>query len=116
MLDQTRKFGLHAVLAHQRVGQLKARGQNIHDAVMGGTQTKTVFKLVSDDDAAVMARQVMRGDIDLERPKKGFTMPVVVDEVPFWLESESETETWSSHRAETRSSVITEEATESSGT
>jgi hypothetical protein len=30
----------------------------------------------------------MRGDIDLERPKRGITMPVVVDEVPFWLASE----------------------------
>jgi hypothetical protein len=105
MLDQTRKFGLHAVLAHQRVGQLKARGDNIYDAVMGGTQTKIVFNLVSDDDAAIMARQVMRGDIDLERPKKGFTMPVVVDEVPFWLDSETETAGGSSGTQTTRSST-----------
>jgi hypothetical protein len=110
MLDQTRKFGLHAVLAHQRVGQLKARGQAIYDAVMGGTQTKIVFKLVSDDDAAIMARQVMRGDIDLERPKKAFTMPVVVDEVPFWLESESESE------GETRSTTTARTSTQGQGT
>ncbi len=113
ILDQTRKFGLHAVLAHQRVGQLKERGgQAMHDAVMGGTQTKVVFKLESDDDAAIMARQVMRGDIDLERPKKGSMMPVVIDEVPFWLESESESEGGSTTTSYTRSYSVSEGSTE----
>ncbi|HTT98823.1 MAG TPA: hypothetical protein VMF58_12290 [Rhizomicrobium sp.] len=92
ILDQTRKFGLHAVLAHQRIGQLKKRGEGIYNAVMGGTQTKIVLGGLSDDDAGIMAREIMRGDIDLTTPKPGITMPVVVDEVPFWLESESTSE------------------------
>jgi hypothetical protein len=92
ILDQTRKFGLHAVLAHQRIGQLKQRGEGIYNAVMGNTQTKIVLGGLSDDDADIMAREIMRGDIDLTKPKPGITMPVVVDEVPFWLESESSSE------------------------
>ncbi len=91
ILDQTRKFGLHAVLAHQRIGQLKERGEGIYNAVMGGTQTKIVLGGLSDDDAGIMAREIMRGDIDLEKPKS-MTAPVVVGEVPFWLESASQSE------------------------
>lgn len=108
ILDQTRKFGLHTVLAHQRIGQLRERGEGIYNAVMGGTQTKIVLGGLSDDDAAVMAREIMRGDIDLERPKRGITMPVVVDEVPFWLESESHTEGATESRASAESFATSE--------
>lgn len=114
ILDQTRKFGLHAVLAHQRIGQLKERGESIYNAVMGGTQTKIVLGGLSDDDAAVMAREVMRGDIDLERPK--VTMPVVVDEVPFWLESESTSEALSTSQSVTHSFTTSEGSTAGTGT
>ncbi len=108
LLDQTRKFGLHAVLAHQRIGQLKERGEGIYNAVMSGTQTKIVLGGLSDDDAAIMAREIMRGDIDLERPKQGITMPVVVDEVPFWLESESSSEGYTAGRSVTESTLMSE--------
>ncbi len=108
ILDQTRKFGLHAVLAHQRIGQLKERGEGIYNAVMGNTQTKIVLGGLSDDDAAIMAREIMRGDIDLERPKRGITIPVVVGEEPFWLESENESEASSTSRAVTRSSSVSD--------
>ena len=114
ILDQTRKFGLHAVLAHQRIGQLKERGEGIYNAVMGGTQTKIVLGGLSDDDAAIMAREIMRGDIDLDRPK--LTMPVVVDEVPFWLESESSSEGWATSWAATHSIASSEGSTVSTGT
>jgi hypothetical protein len=89
MLDQTRKFGLHVVLAHQRLAQLRRRSEFIHDAVMGGAHTKVVFGGLMDDDAEVMAREVFRGTFNLERPKHVLDKPVVVDEVPYWLESES---------------------------
>lgn len=116
ILDQTRKFGLHAVLAHQRIGQLKERGEGIYNAVMGGTQTKIVLGGLSDDDAGIMAREIMRGDIDLERPKKGITMPVVVDEEPFWLESESYTESSSESRSTSDTTATGETAGSSEGT
>lgn len=108
MLDQTRKFGLHLVLAHQRLGQLRDRSQAIYNGVMGGGQTKIVFGGLEDDDAEIMARQIMRDSFNLERPKHVLDKPVVVDETPFWLESESEGEgeTWS--HSDSYSSALTE--------
>jgi len=116
ILDQTRKFGLHTVLAHQRIGQLKERGEGIYNAVMSGTQTKIVLGGLSDDDSEIMAREIMRGDIDLERPKMGITMPVVVDEDPFWLESENLSEGSSTTRTVSESFSTTETAGMSAGT
>jgi hypothetical protein len=116
ILDQTRKFGLHAVLAHQRIGQLKERGEGVYNAVMGGTQTKIVLGGLSDDDAEIMAREIMRGDIDLTKPKPGITAPVVVDEVPFWLESESFSEGHSTGRTVTESYGTTASTGTSAGT
>jgi len=94
MLDQTRKFGLHLVLSHQRLGQLRDRSEAIYNGVMAGGQTKIVFGGLTDDDAAIMAREVMRTSFNLEQPKHVLDKPVVVDEVPFWLESEDKNETW----------------------
>lgn len=91
MLDQTRKFGLHVVLAHQRLGQLRARSDAIYNGVMAGGQNKIVFGGLTDDDAEIMVREIMRGDVNLERPKHVLDKSTVVDEVPFWLESESST-------------------------
>ena len=95
MLDQTRKFGLHLVLAHHRLSQLRNRSESIYSGVMAGGQTKIVFGGLMDDDAEVMAREVLRTSFDLERPKHVLDKPVVVDEVPFWLESETTSTSWS---------------------
>jgi len=96
MLDQTRKFGLHLVLAHQRLGQLRDRSPGIYNEVMTGGQTKIVFGGLTDDDAEIMAREVFRSSFNLERPKHILDKPIVVDEVPYWLESETDTESSSS--------------------
>lgn len=108
MLDQTRKFGLHLVLAHQRLGQLRDRSEAIYNGVMGGGQTKIVFGGLEDDDAEIMARQIMRDSFNLERPKRVLDKPVVVDEVPFWLESESEGESETTSRSVSNSFATTE--------
>jgi hypothetical protein len=92
MLDQTRKFGLHVVLSHQRLGQLGDRNGPLYNGVMAGAQTKVVFGGMADDDAEQMAREVFRGSFNLERPKHSLDRLTVVDEVPFWLDSESQTE------------------------
>lgn len=89
MLDQTRKFGLHAVLSHQRLGQLRKRSESIYSGVMGGAQTKIVFGNLQDDDAEVLAKEIYRSTFDLEKPKRVLDKPVVVDEVPYWLDAES---------------------------
>lgn len=105
MLDETRKFGLHVVLAHQRLSQLRKRSELMLDAVMGGAHTKIIFGGLMDDDAEIMAREVYRSTFNLERPKHVLDKLTVVDEVPYWLESDSET----------TSSATTRTAGESSG-
>lgn len=89
MLDQTRKFGLSVCLSHQRLGQLGDERSALRNGVMAGAQTKIVFGGLEDDDAKIMAQQILRDQFNLERPKHVLDKLVVVDEVPFWLESES---------------------------
>lgn len=84
-LDETRKFGLHLTLAHQRLGQLRRRSELIYNGVMGGAQTKVVFGGLADEDAEIMAREIMRSSFDLERPKHSMDRPVVVGYERIWL-------------------------------
>jgi hypothetical protein len=90
MLDQTAKFGLHLILAHQRLGQLKTAGDSIYNAVMTGAQTKVVFGLEHDEDAEAMAKQIFRTEFDLEQPKHILDKPVTVGYRIEWLRGESE--------------------------
>ena len=91
MLEQTRKFGLHVVLAHQNLSQLKLRSEKIYRGIRSGTQTKIIFGGLDDDDAEEMARHVFRSTFNLQRPKHILDKPVTVDDVPYWLDSESDT-------------------------
>ena len=110
MLDQTRKFGLHAILAHQNLGQLRKRSEAMYSAVMGGAQTKIVFGGMGDEDAEYMAKEVYRSSFNLERPKHILDKPVVVDEVPYWLEAES----WGTNESSTTSTGTTTSGSETS--
>lgn len=110
ILDQTRKFGLHAVLAHQRLGQLKERGEGVYNAVMTNARTKIVFGGLADDDAGVMAREILRSEVNLEVPKHILDKPVVVDEIPYWFESGGWSESESSSTSVSTSSGWSETA------
>ena len=91
-LDETRKFGLHYVLAHQRLQQLRDLGDDMYDAVMAGAQSKVVFKVDEDDTAETLARLLYRKELDLQEPKEIMNKPIVVGQVPVWMHSESTTE------------------------
>lgn len=91
VLDQTRKFGLHLILAHQRLEQLRQYSENLYNGVMAGAQSKIVFKVDEDDTAEVMARFLFRKELNLEQPKEILNKPVVTGQVPTWLYSESDT-------------------------
>jgi hypothetical protein len=84
-LAETSKLGLHLTLAHQRLGQLRRRSELIYNGVMGGAQTKVVFGGLADEDAEIMAREIMRTTFDLERPKRSLDKPVVVGYERIWL-------------------------------
>lgn len=91
ILDQARKFGLHLVLSHQRLGQLRKASESVYNAVMTGAQTKVVFGGLEASDARALAENIFLGEFDLQKPKHRYDKPSVVDHTLEWLESESET-------------------------
>ena len=115
MLDQTRKFGLHLILSHQRLGQLRQFGESIYNAVMTGAQTKVVFGGLEASDAEALAQNIFLGEFDLEKVKHVLDKPVVVDEIPEWLLSESETEGESHSFSEGSGETVTEYEDEETG-
>lgn len=92
-LDQTRKFGLHMVLSHQRLDQLRQYGDNFYNALMAGAQLKVVFNPNDDDTAEVMSRHFFRTSFNLEQPKESMHKPFVVGHDVQWFESYSQTTT-----------------------
>ena len=93
MLDQTRKFGLHLILSHQRLGQLRDAGEGVYNAVMTGAQTKVVFGGLTSTDAREMADDIFLGELDLEQGVELTKNPMVVAQEMEWLRSEMEVET-----------------------
>lgn len=89
-LDQTRKFGLHYILSHQRLGQLRDAGAGIHDAVTVNAQTKVVFRLGDEETSEFFAKQLFRSSFDLEMPKESMNKPVAVGQELIELYSEAE--------------------------
>jgi Helicase HerA, central domain/TraM recognition site of TraD and TraG len=57
MLDETRKGGVHLVLAHQRLGHLE-RDRELRDAVFSNCQVKAVFGGLPYESAATMANEM----------------------------------------------------------
>lgn len=125
-----RKFQTSAVLLHQTLAQLRRAGDLIFSEVMAA-RTKIVFGGLDDDDATFMARNIFRGQFDLQKSKDRYNKPVVVDQVPEWLLSESDSRSvavaegtnWSrggavsvSRSTTTSSSVTTTEGSSESAT
>jgi type IV secretory system conjugative DNA transfer VirD4/TraG family protein len=90
-LDQTRKFGVHIALSHQRLEQLRKHGDDLYNAVMANAQVKVIFKVGEEETAEILSRHMFRREFDLELPKHVLDKPVVVGYDIIWLHSESET-------------------------
>jgi hypothetical protein len=110
MLDQTRKFGLHVTLAHQRLGQLGL----FYNAVMTNAQTKMVFGGLSDEDAEKMVKEVLRETFDYNQPKDILSKPSVVGYETVLMRSSSET--WSASTSEGSSRGSSESDSQSTTT
>lgn len=91
-LDETRKYGLHFTLSHQRLGQLRELGDNVCDAVMTNAQSKVVFRVDEDDNAEVLCRTMLRSEFDLEIPKESLNKPVATGQEIIELYSMSESD------------------------
>jgi hypothetical protein len=94
ILTECRKFGLHAILAHQTLAQLRdeKRGgsEAIFEGVMSGAQTKVVFGGLSAKEAEEMATEIFSGEMNYEEPKKVLDKPVVVGYEKIELSSRSQ--------------------------
>ena len=111
MLDQTRKFGLHAMLAYQRLEQLRQRGENIYSGVMHGCQTKVVFG-TTYDTAIELADDLFAATYDLERPKHSLDKPVVTGYETIPLKQHTEGAAHARSRGGSVSHTVTENDTE----
>lgn len=90
ILAETRKFGLHMVLAHQLLSQLKEAGDDVLAGVMGNARTKAVFALEDPEDAKVMAERVFVDEYDYEKAKRSLDRETVVGHEIIRLQSGSE--------------------------
>ena len=90
ILTEGRKFGLHTILAHQNLGQLREAGDAVYTAVMQ-IENKVVFGGIRPPaDAAEVAETIFTGELDFEEPKHVLDKPTVVAYVKEWLQSQAE--------------------------
>lgn len=95
MFEEARKFGLHLVLAHQNLGQLRDAGERVFATVMNEAEIKTVFKIAEPEDAEYLVKLIFRnGLIDPAKIKDVLTKPTVVGysigTLKAWMRSNSE--------------------------
>ena len=69
ILSQMRKYGLHLIMAHQYLQQLREAGDLVFHGVMGTANNKVVFKLGNPEDAAIMAERIFAGKFNYTIPK-----------------------------------------------
>ena len=106
ILARSRKRGLHVILAHQWLEQLREQGSPIYHGVMG-IQNKVVFGGISDEDAVILADQLFRSEYDLELPVQALTKPAIVGYRRTWLNN------WSA--SESHATSVSESHSDSSG-
>ncbi len=99
ILDEARSYGLSAILAHQRLGQLRDSGQNMESAFRGCTAVKAVFSLSSIEDGRDIAEEVL--PLNLEQPVTALMRETVVGVKRTVLHGGSESENVSASHSET---------------
>jgi len=93
ILDQARKFGLHAILSHQRFGQLLKAGEDIFSAVNSCTHIKVIMGGLAMEDAKMLAEENV--PLDIELAVEALIKPTVVGHERIELGSGSQAETQS---------------------
>lgn len=89
ILDQCRQKGLHLVLAHQRLQQLKKLDEGLYSAVNSNARTKVVFS-VPMEDAKLLADDIF--EHDLYEVKHQLKTVSIVDYARDFLAAEHESE------------------------
>ena len=90
IFEECRKYGLHLVLAHQNLGQLRDAGERVFSTVINEAEIKTVFAIKEPEDAKYLVQLMYRGGvINPNRVKDILTKPTVVSYTIGFLESQS---------------------------
>ncbi|WP_420860323.1 type IV secretory system conjugative DNA transfer family protein [Algirhabdus cladophorae] len=90
MFEECRKYGLHIVLAHQNLGQLRDAGERVFSTVINEADVKAVFSIKEPEDATYLVRLLYRGGlIDPSKIKDVLTKPTVVGYSIGYLEGQS---------------------------
>lgn len=69
ILDGGRKFGLHLILAHQHLNQLKVKDPEVYYSTLGNARTKAVFGGLIDEDLEIMAKEFFVGELNPDEIK-----------------------------------------------
>lgn len=77
IFTESRKRGLHLILANQDLSQLRKAGETVYKAVMGGAQTKVIFGGGAFEDVDTVVKEVFL-DLNLEEPKPSLTKKAAV--------------------------------------
>jgi hypothetical protein len=103
ILDEGRKFGLHLILAHQHLAQLKKAGEDVYHSVMTDAKTKVIFGGLSPEDAKVLAELMFLQEIDLDEYKHSLDRPTVVSYTTKWFKSFAEGEAFGTSQTDSYS-------------
>ena len=68
-MDGGRKFGLHLILAHQHLGQLREKDPEVYYSTLTNARTKIVFGGLNDEDVDLIAKELFTGELDPEQVK-----------------------------------------------
>lgn len=115
-LDQLRKFGVHLILAHQRLRQLEREDADVLSAVMTNAKVKVVFGGLERPEADRMTRELFTGQVRGDRIKhvtKQTKFRPVLD--TFVVETESSSETDSESETRSRSQGTSSGSSKSKG-
>lgn len=108
-LDELRKFGVHLILAHQRLRQLERGDADILSAVMTNAKIKVVFGGLERPEAERMARELFTGRVDGDEVKYA---SVQTKFRPVHGTFAAETESWSDSESDGESSTDADSSSE----
>lgn len=77
IFTESRKRGLHLILANQDLSQLRKAGETVYKAVMGGAQTKVIFGGGAYEDVDTLVKEIFL-DLNLEEPKQALKRKAAV--------------------------------------
>jgi hypothetical protein len=69
ILDGGRKYGLHLILAHQHLNQLKEKDAEVYYSTLTNARTKIVFGGLNDEDVELISKELFTGEFNPDEVK-----------------------------------------------